>query len=217
MKFDTKQLLLYAITDRRYLRGRSLGRVVEEALKGGVSMLQLREKELSYEDFIEEALSLKDICASYGVPLIINDRVDVALAAGADGVHVGMEDEAVSSIRKRVGEDFIIGATAKTVEQAKKAESEGANYIGVGAIFPSPTKGSALGITLNDLGVICSSVSLPAVAIGGLNLDNISILEGGPMRGIAVVSAVFGENDVAKAASRLRLRAEELCGLGIGV
>lgn len=217
MKFDTKQLLLYAITDRRYLRGRSLGRVVEEALKGGVSMLQLREKELSYEDFIEEALSLKDICASYGVPLIINDRVDVALAAGADGVHVGMEDEAVSSIRKRVGEDFIIGATAKTVEQAKKAESEGANYIGVGAIFPSPTKGSALGITLNDLGVICSSVSLPAVAIGGLNLDNISILEGGPMRGIAVVSAVFGENDVAKAASRLRLRAEELCGLRIGV
>lgn len=217
MKFDTKQLLLYAITDRRYLRGRSLGRVVEEALKGGVSMLQLREKELSYEDFIEEALSLKDICASYGVPLIINDRMDVALAAGADGVHVGMEDEAVSSIRKRVGEDFIIGATAKTVEQAKKAESEGANYIGVGAIFPSPTKGSALGITLNDLGVICSSVSLPAVAIGGLNLDNISILEGGPMRGIAVVSAVFGENDVAKAASRLRLRAEELCGLRIGV
>lgn len=211
MTFDRDQLLLYAITDRRFLKGRSLVSVVEEALRGGVKTVQLREKELSDEDFITEARELKKLCSKYGAFLIINDRVDVALASGADGVHVGSSDEAVTEIRKRGGSSFIIGATAKTVEQAREAESQGADYLGVGACFPSPTKEAALGISLEDLEEITASVSIPSVAIGGLSLDNIGLLEGRGMRGLAVVSALFGAEDIRLAAEELRARAEELC------
>lgn len=212
MKLDNNKLLLYAITDRRYLGSRTLREAVEEAIKGGVSMLQLREKELSDEAFIEEARSIKQVCSNYGVPLIINDRVDVALKAGADGVHVGLGDEAVAEIRKRVGCDFIIGCTAKSVEQAKKAEADGADYIGVGAVFASPTKETALGISLDELRAISSSVAIPSVAIGGLSLDNIAKLEGAGMKGLAVVSAIFSDEDIKRAAMMLRAEAEILCG-----
>lgn len=211
MKFDKKQLLLYAITDRRYLGGRTLEEQVEEALKGGVTMVQLREKDLSDKEFIEEARVLRAICSEYGVPLIINDRVDVALEAGADGVHVGREDESVSLIRKRVGPGFIIGSTAKTVEQAGAAEREGADYIGVGAMFPSPTKETALGISLEDLKNISASVSIPSVAIGGISAENIALLEGGGMSGIAVISAIFAAEDIVKKTKELRKSAERLC------
>lgn len=211
MKFDKKQLLLYAITDRRYLGGRTLEEQVEEALKGGVTMVQLREKDLSDKEFIEEARVLRAICSEYGVPLIINDRVDVALEAGADGVHVGREDESVSLIRKRVGPGFIIGSTAKTLEQAGAAEREGADYIGVGAMFPSPTKETALGIGLEDLKNISASVSIPSVAIGGISAENIALLEGGGMSGIAVISAIFAAEDIVKKTKELRKSAERLC------
>lgn len=211
MKFDKKQLLLYAITDRRYLGGRTLEEQVEEALKGGVTMVQLREKDLSDKEFIEEARVLKAICSEYGVPLIINDRVDVALEAGADGVHVGVEDESVSLIRKRVGPGFIIGSTAKTLEQAGAAEREGADYIGVGAMFPSPTKETALGISLEDLKNISASVSIPSVAIGGISAENIALLEGGGMSGIAVISAIFAAEDIVQKTKELRKSAERLC------
>lgn len=211
MKFDKKQLLLYAITDRRYLGGRTLEEQVEEALKGGVTMVQLREKDLSDKEFIEEARVLRAICSEYGVPLIINDRVDVALEAGADGVHVGREDESVSLIRKRVGPGFIIGSTAKTLEQAGAAEREGADYIGVGAMFPSPTKETALGISLEDLKNISASVSIPSVAIGGISAENIALLEGGGMSGIAVISAIFAAEDIVKKTKELRKSAERLC------
>lgn len=211
MKFDKKQLLLYAITDRRYLGGRTLEEQVEEALKGGVTMVQLREKDLSDKEFIEEARVLRAICSEYGVPLIINDRVDVALEAGADGVHVGIEDESVSLIRKRVGPGFIIGSTAKTLEQADAAEREGADYIGVGAMFPSPTKETALGISLEDLKNISASVSIPSVAIGGISAENIVLLEGGGMSGIAVISAIFAAEDIVKKTKELRKSAERLC------
>lgn len=211
MKFDKKQLLLYAITDRRYLGGRTLEEQVEEALKGGVTMVQLREKDLSDKEFIEEARVLRAICSEYGVPLIINDRVDVALEAGADGVHVGIEDESVSLIRKRVGPGFIIGSTAKTLEQAGAAEREGADYIGVGAMFPSPTKETALGISLEDLKNISASVSIPSVAIGGISAENIALLEGGGMSGIAVISAIFAAEDIVKKTKELRKSAERLC------
>lgn len=211
MKFDKKHLLLYAITDRRYLGGRTLEEQVEEALKGGVTMVQLREKDLSDKEFIEEARVLRAICSEYGVPLIINDRVDVALEAGADGVHVGREDESVSLIRKRVGPGFIIGSTAKTLEQAGAAEREGADYIGVGAMFPSPTKETALGISLEDLKNISASVSIPSVAIGGISAENIALLEGGGMSGIAVISAIFAAEDIVKKTKELRKSAERLC------
>lgn len=156
-------------------------------------------------------LYIANYCENYCVYCGFNDRVDVALASGADGVHVGSSDEAVAEIRKRVGSSFIIGATAKTVEQARMAESQGADYLGVGACFPSPTKEAALGISLEDLEEITASVSIPSVAIGGLSLDNIGLLEGRGMRGLAVVSALFGAEDIRLAAEELRAGAEELC------
>lgn len=211
MKFEKEQLLLYAITDRRYLRGRSLEEQVEEALRGGATMIQLREKDLSDQEFIEEAKALKAVCSEYGVPLIINDRVDVALEAGADGVHVGMEDESVGLIRKRVGQGFIIGSTAKTVQQARMAEIEGADYIGVGAVFPSPTKEKALGITLEEFKNITSSVSIPSVAIGGISRNNMVSLRGGGMSGVALISAIFSSDDIVKTVKELKKSAENIC------
>ena len=147
---------------------------------------------------------MKELCRRYGVPFIINDNVDVALESGADGVRVGIEDAPVADIRRRTGRDFIIGATAKTVAQARAAEAAGADYLGVGAVFPSPTKTNAIRITAEQLREICASVSIPAVAIGGITLDNAPTLAGCGAAGIAVVSAIFGAEDVRAAAAALR-------------
>lgn len=208
MKIKKETLLLYAITDRGFVGQMSLYEQIEEALKGGVTIIQLREKNLDTEAFIDEAVKVKALCRRYNVPLIINDRVDVALKSGADGVHVGIEDMPVEEIRKSVPDGFIIGATAKTVEQAKNAENSGADYLGVGAVFPSPTKTNAIRITKEQLKEISSSVSIPCVAIGGINLENVSELSGGGMDGIAVVSAVFAADDIKKAASLLKAKAQ---------
>ena len=207
LTFKKEHLLLYAVTDRAWVGKQTLLEQIEDALKGGVTIVQLREKELDEESFVAEAIEVRELCHRYHVPLIINDNMEVALKSGADGVHVGIEDAPVSEIRKRVGKDFIIGATAKTVEQAKLAEESGADYLGVGAVFPSPTKKNAIRITKEQLHEICSSVSIPAVAIGGISLNNVSEITGGGMQGIAVVSAIFAADDIQAAAAQLHAEA----------
>ncbi len=204
MKFQKEQLLLYAVTDRSWVGKQTLLEQIEDALRGGVTLVQLREKELSEAEFIEEAILMRELCHRYRVPLIINDNVDVAIKSGADGVHVGIEDQPVEEIRKQVGRDFIIGATAKTIEQAKAAEAAGADYLGVGAIFPSPTKKNAIRITRDQLREICASVSIPAVAIGGISSNNLSELKDGGMSGVAVVSAIFAAEDIEEATGKLK-------------
>ena len=209
MKFNENMLFLYAVTDRAWVGKQTLLEQIEDALKGGVTMVQLREKKLDEESFIEEAIQVRKLCHKYHVPLIINDRVDVALKSGADGVHVGIEDVPVAEIRGRVPADFIIGATCKTVEQAKIAEAAGADYMGVGAVFPSPTKTNAVRITNKQLCEIISAVSIPAVAIGGISYDNICELKGSSVSGVAVVSAIFGAEDVENAAALLKERVRQ--------
>ena len=210
MRFDREMLRLYAVTDRAWVGRQTLSEQIEDALRGGVTLVQLREKNLAKEEFVAEAKAVLALCRQYGVPLIINDRLDVALESGADGVHVGIEDAPVSEIRRQAGPDFIIGATAKTVAQAQAAQAAGADYLGVGAVFPSPTKQNAIRITAGQLREICGSVSVPAVAIGGITAENAPSLKGCGMAGIAVVSAIFGAADIEKAAAELRTLADAI-------
>lgn len=207
IKFSRESLLLYAVTDRAWIGRQTLYEQIEDALQGGVTILQLREKNMDEQSFVKEAIEIKELCRKYGVPLIIDDNVEVALKSGADGVHVGIEDTPVAEIRKKAGSDFIIGATAKTIEQAQRAEADGADYLGVGAVFPSPTKKNAIRITAAQLKEICASVSIPAVAIGGISLENISAIAGCGMSGIAVVSAIFAADDIKSAAAKLKQKA----------
>lgn len=210
MIFNKEMLLLYAVTDHSWVGEKTLYQQIEDALKGGVTIVQLREKSLDEDAFVKEAVKVKKLCHRYNVPLIINDNVTVALKSGADGVHVGAEDAPVSEIRKIVPKDFIIGATCKTVEQAKTAEKSGADYMGVGAVFPSSTKENALRITTEQLKEICSSVSIPAVAIGGITAENVEEIKGGGMCGIAVVSAIFSAHNIQKATQELKEKAREV-------
>ena len=210
MRFDREMLRLYAVTDRAWVGRQTLSEQIEDALRGGVTLVQLREKNLAKEEFVAEAKAVLALCRQYGVPLIINDRLDVALESGADGVHVGIEDAPVSEIRRQAGPDFIIGATAKTVAQAQAAQAAGADYLGVGAVFPSPTKRNAIRITSDQLLEIYGSVSIPAVAIGGITAENAPSLKGCGMAGIAVVSAIFGASDIQQAAAGLRTLAESI-------
>ena len=203
MEFHRDMLLLYAVTDRSWTGRQTLYDQIQAALEGGVTMVQLREKRLSTQALVEEAVEIKELCHRYHVPLIINDNVEAAVASGADGVHVGITDTPVAEIRKRAGGSFIIGATAKTVAQAIAAEQAGADYLGVGAVFPSPTKQNAIRITLAQLKQICSAVSIPAVAIGGISRENVAALAGGGMAGIAVVSAIFAGKNIQNAAAEL--------------
>ena len=210
MRFDREMLRLYAVTDRAWVGRQTLSEQIEDALRGGVTLVQLREKNLAKEEFVAGAQAVLALCRQYGVPLIINDRLDVALESGADGVHVGIEDAPVSEIRRQTGPDFIIGATARTVAQARAAQSAGADYLGVGAVFPSPTKRNAIRITSEVLREICGSVSIPAVAIGGITAENAPSPRGCGMAGIAVVSAIFGASDIQQAAAGLRALAESI-------
>lgn len=210
MKFKKEQLLLYAVTNRVHAVDKTLYEQVKEALDGGVTCVQLREKYMDEDRFTEEAVKLKALCENYGVPLIINDNLNVALRSGADGVHVGQEDMSADEIRKLAGSDFIIGVTAKTIEQAKAAEQAGADYIGVGAVFPSPTKQGAIRITAEELKEICGSVSIPAVAIGGVSLENMNLLKGMGMNGFAVVSALFAAEDIKVRARSLKEEADAI-------
>lgn len=204
MKCAKEDLILYAVTDRRWLNGKSLAEVVEESLKGGVTFLQLREKELDYESFLAQALEIKEVCRKYKVPFIVNDNVDVAVASDADGIHVGQEDAAIGDVRKRVGAGKIIGVSAQTVEQAVLAESQGADYLGVGAVFKTGSKADAQDVTLETLREICKAVSIPVVAIGGITEDNLKLLSGSGISGIAVISAIYAQPDIQKTSERLK-------------
>lgn len=208
MNFTAQNLLLYAVTDRAWVGRQTLLEQIESALKGGATLVQLREKELPRLDYIREAAQATALCHRYGVPLIVNDSLEVALKSGADGVHVGIEDQPVAEIRRQAGKGFLIGATAKTVEQARAAQAAGADYLGVGAVFPSPTKKNAIRITTGQLREICASVSIPCVAIGGISRENLPALAGGGMDGFALVSAIFSQPDIEAACRELRALAE---------
>ncbi|MDE6426676.1 MAG: bifunctional hydroxymethylpyrimidine kinase/phosphomethylpyrimidine kinase [Ruminococcus sp.] len=196
-------LSLYAITDSECLKGKDMKLQVELAIQGGATIIQLREKNRTTEELTEIARELVEVCHKHGVPLIVNDDWKAAVKSGADGVHVGLEDDSVKEIRANTDYGFIIGATAKTIEQAQKAQADGADYIGVGAVFPSPTKKNAVRITTDELRKICGSVNIPAVAIGGITKENLWKLRGCRNRGIAVVSAVFGADNPYTATKEL--------------
>ena len=198
------------MTDRAWTGEKTLEQQIEEALEAGATMIQLREKHLSDEEFLEEAKKVKAITERFGVPLIINDNVEVAIRSGADGVHVGQSDMEAGNVRALIGEDKILGVTAKTVEQAKLAESRGADYLGVGTVFPTSTKPDALGITMDTLKEICHAVSIPAVAIGGITKDNIWMFEGTGAAGVALVSAIFGQKDIREATKDMKERARKV-------
>lgn len=209
MNFNKESLLLYAITDRSQTDSIPLTEQVEMALKGGITLLQLREKSLDEEAFVKEAVEIRKLCHKYNTPLIINDNLNVALKSGADGIHVGIDDMPVESIRKKTGSQFIIGATAKTVERAVTAEQSGADYLGVGAVFPSPTKKDAIRITKEQFNSIADSVAIPIVAIGGITYENISQLKEYKTSGIAAISAIFSK-DILDDTIRLRKKCEQL-------
>lgn len=210
MKFNEHQLRLYAVTDSGRLPGVTLAQQVEGVLKGGATMVQLREKHLSHEEFRTEALEIKALCRRYGVPFLINDDVDLALEVDADGVHVGQEDMEAGRARQRLGEGKIIGVSAHNVAEALRAQAAGADYLGAGAVFPTGTKGDVTALSYESLRDICRSVTIPVVAIGGIGPDNISALAGSGIHGVAVVSALFAQPDPEGAARRLRALAEEL-------
>ncbi len=204
MKCDKKDLLLYAVTDRHWLDGRTLHEVVRESLDGGVTFVQLREKELSEDAFLAEAVDLKELCMEYRVPFVINDNVDIAIRSDADGVHVGQSDMEAGNVRRMLGPDKIIGVSASTVEEAIMAERNGADYLGVGAVFPTGSKSDAVDVPHDVLKAICEAVSIPVIAIGGITEQNVSELSGSGICGIAVISAIYAAKDIKKAAADLK-------------
>ncbi len=206
-----KVMALYAVTDRSWLReGESLADVCRNVLEHGATFLQLREKELDAESIQKEARELKELCAAFHVPFVVNDSVETALAVDADGVHVGQSDIQGRDIRALIGPDRILGMTARTVEEARAAEAAGADYIGSGAVFGSSTKKNAKNLPLETLRDICASVSIPVVAIGGIGKENIRELAGCGIAGAAVVSAVFGAEDPGRAAEELLALSREI-------
>ena len=207
MKFDSS---MYFITDSTNYSEEEFLYRVEQALMGGITLLQLREKDKSTREYIDLAEKVHTLTKKYNVPLIIDDRVDVALAIDAEGVHVGQSDMPVSMARKLMGDDKIVGATTKTVPQALEAYEQGADYLGVGAIYPTTTKVKTVLTSTETLGNICSAVPIPVNAIGGLNKDNIDVLKGIPIAGICVVSAIMKADDPKQSAVELQARAKEL-------
>ena len=198
-----EELLLYAITDRSWLNGRTVYEQCEEALKGGATMIQLREKELDDKSFFEEAVEIKKLCEKYNVPLLINDNVKIAVEMDADGVHVGQSDMQASDVRELIGPNRILGVSAQTVEQALRAEKCGADYLGVGAVFKTGTKSDATEVDFETLKAICEAVTIPVVAIGGITKENMIELKDSGIVGIAVISAVFAADDITEATKEL--------------
>lgn len=196
-------MVLYIVTDRTWLGNGSLKDQVEQALKQGATFVQLREKELQFDAFVEIATQIKTVTDRYKVPFVINDCVEVALAVDSDGVHIGQSDEGIIEVRKKLGKDKIIGVSAHNVTQAREAQQKGADYIGVGAVFNTTTKHDANTVTFETLKAICQAVTIPVVAIGGINKDNILKLSGSGVDGVAVVSAVFAQPDIGKATEEL--------------
>lgn len=204
MKYDKKDFLLYAVTDRAWLNGSTLYEQVKQALLGGATFIQLREKNLNNKDFLEEALQIKKLCHDYSVPFIINDNIEIALKTNADGIHVGQNDMEAAQVRKLLGKNKILGVSAQTVEQAILAEKQGADYLGVGAIFHTGSKADADDVSIDTLKKICEAVNIPVIAIGGINKDNIMKLAGSGICGIAVISAIFAQKDIRLATAELK-------------
>ncbi|MCD8196950.1 MAG: thiamine phosphate synthase [Lachnospiraceae bacterium] len=203
MKITSDTLRLYAVTDRSWLRpGETLASVIEELLKAGVTCVQLREKHAEEELLLREASTLRELCTQYQVPLIINDRPDIAIKVRADGVHVGQSDMAISEARKILGDQYLIGGSAHNVAEALAAQRAGADYIGCGAVFGSHTKQDATNLSTQELRAICEAVSIPAVAIGGISLDNVAGLQGTGIAGVAIVSGLFAAEDKTAAVAR---------------
>ena len=203
-----KAMLLYAVTDRKWAGAETLLEQAEKALKGGATCLQLREKELSDAEFLAEALQMKDLCRRFHVPFIVNDNVEVAIKCGADGVHVGQDDMAAADVRKLAGPDMILGVSARTAAQAAFAQENGADYLGVGAVFATSTKLDALPVSREELKTICETVAIPVVAIGGISAANIAELSGCGVDGAALVSAIFASRDIESECRRLRRMSE---------
>ena len=210
MRCDRKTMRLYAVTDRAWVGQGTLGDQVEQALRGGVTCVQLREKSLGVPAILVEAEEIGALCRSYGVPFLINDRVEIALQCGADGVHVGQKDRAAREVRRLLGPNRILGVSARTVEQAVQAERDGADYLGVGAIFSTSTKADAMPVSYETLQAICRAVSIPVVAIGGIQRENLLSLTGSGVDGVALVSAIFAAPDVETASRELRALSEAM-------
>lgn len=210
MKYDKKSLLLYAVTDRTWLSGESLYEQVEKAIKGGVTFVQLREKNLDEESFLKEALEIQKLCRQNNIPFIINDNVEIARKINADGVHVGQSDMKAGNVRAILGGDKILGVSAQTVEQALLAEKEGADYLGVGAVFQTGSKADAEAVSLETLKEICSAVNIPVVAIGGIGAGNVSKLKNSGISGIAVISAIFAAKDIVSETENLKELTEKV-------
>lgn len=210
MKCNKKDLLLYAVTDRSWLGEATLYEQVEQALMGGATFVQLREKTLSEEDFLEEAAQIKELCKRYKVPFVINDNVEIAKKVDADGVHVGQDDMEAGNVREILGADKIIGVSAHNVEEALRAEANGADYLGVGACFSTSSKPDAGDISHETVKAICEAVKIPVIGIGGIRKGNILQLSGKGLCGVAVISAIFAQEDIKAATAELRALAEEM-------
>ena len=210
MKCDKKAMLLYAVTDRAWVGKQSLYEQVESALKGGATCIQLREKELDDEAFLNEAIEISALCRQYGVPFFINDNVEIAIKCHADGIHVGQEDMGAAQVRQRVGNDMMIGVSAHSVEEALEAVRNGADCLGVGAVFSTSTKTDVSVLPKEILRDICAAVDIPVVAIGGISKSNISQLAGTGVDGVALVSAIFGADDIESECRLLRRLSEEM-------
>lgn len=210
MNCNKETMLLYAVTDRAWTGKQTLMEQVEESLKGGVTCVQLREKELSDKDFLKEAIEMKNLCSKYNVPFIVNDNVEVALKSNADGIHVGQSDMKVHELRKIVGEKMIIGVSAQTAAQAKEAERGGADYLGVGAVFSTSTKLDADSVSHETVKAITDTVNIPVVAIGGISKNNISQLKGTGVDGVALVSAIFAAENIKEECIMLKKLSNEL-------
>ncbi len=207
MKFDKENLKLYAITEDKYTKhGETLVKNIEATIRGGVTMVQYREKDYTKIAVLQQGMAIREVCKINKIPLIINDSIELTQKLDADGVHLGQSDESPLEARKILGESKIIGVTAKTVEQAMQAENEGADYLGVGAVFPSGTKKEALQITFEQLKKIVQSVKIPVVAIGGINSENIELLQNCGISGIAVIGALFDKPDKCLAAKNLKIK-----------
>ena len=210
MKLDNTAMRLYAVTDRAWVGELTLYQQVEAAIRGGATCVQLREKQLDKDAFLAEARQIAALCKARGVPFIINDDLDIALACGADGVHVGQDDMPAAEVRRRAGRDLIVGVSAHNVAEARKAAADGADYLGAGAVFTTSTKQDVTALSYEGLKAICDAVDIPVVAIGGINARNISELKGTGVDGVAVVSALFGAKNIEAAACNLRALSEKM-------
>ncbi len=210
MKSDKENLLLYAVTDRHWTGRETLRQQVEAALRGGVTFVQLREKNMEHDAFRKEALEIRDLCRAYRVPFVLDDDVSLAMEVDADGIHVGQSDMEAGDVRALIGPDRILGVSACTVEEAVAAEQRGADYLGVGAVFPTGSKDDARPVTRETLRKICEAVTIPVIAIGGITEQNVMELAGSGICGVAVISAIFGQPEIESATKRLKASVSEM-------